>query len=443
MIIYFADRSMNIIGQASTKLPKGLLISDDTKAEAVDSGVKTYEATLEYDDRASAELMTTPGNYLLRSSDDEAEFYTIIDSTLDSEERSITVYAEDAGLDLLNVVVGPYTASSAMSIEAYTAIYNVGTGFEIGVNEVSTYSRTLELTGEVTATERLLEIASAFDAEISFSFEIDRLSILHKYINYWKKRGKSTGETLRVGEHISNLRITRSAANLATGLYVTGDTPGGANSPITLSGYSYDDGDIYVSGNLLLSRTAIAKWGQVVKRWSYSTTSQAELCTRAVTQLGKASELEVKYEAEVVDLPKGVKVGDTVRIVDNEGQLYLEARILKMETKETTGERKITLGDYVILDSGLNEKMAELTKQVTALSSKTTPIAEVSIETTAIDYDAGTATLKATLYVDGVITTPTSYKWTKGTSTTSIGTGSTLTVSDITASYNCSCTWEG
>lgn len=31
MIIYFADRAMNILGSASTGLPKGLMITDDKK----------------------------------------------------------------------------------------------------------------------------------------------------------------------------------------------------------------------------------------------------------------------------------------------------------------------------------------------------------------------------------------------------------------------------
>ena len=385
MILYFANRSMKIIGQASTKLPMGLLISDDTKVEDVDAGVKTFEAEIVYSNRKRAEAMAAPGNYLLRSSGDEAEFYTIIDSELDSEERTVHIYAEDAGLDLINTIVGPYEAPRAMTIAEYTAIYNVDTGFEIGINEVSTYSRELEFEGEVTATERLRSLATAFDAEISFSFRIDKLRVVHKYINYWKKRGKATGETLRVGKHISKIRIIRSVANLATGLYVTGGTPEGSNDPITLQGYSYDDGDIYVSGNRLLCRSAIAKWsrylspdetgtgqGHIIKRWSYDTTSQSELCARAVTQLKKIKDPEVNYEAEVVELPAGVQVGDTVRVADSEGNLFFDARILEMKTMECKGKREITLGDYLIKASGLSDQMADLQKRVQDLSKTRT-----------------------------------------------------------------------
>ena len=38
MIVYFADRNLNIMGQASINLPKGLMIINDTKTENLDSG---------------------------------------------------------------------------------------------------------------------------------------------------------------------------------------------------------------------------------------------------------------------------------------------------------------------------------------------------------------------------------------------------------------------
>jgi len=65
----------------------------------------------------------------------------------------------------------------------------------------------------------------------------------------------------------------------------------------------------------------------------------------------------------------------------------------------------------------------------------------VSIDISNINWAAGTATLTAVLRIDGVIKTPSSYKWTKGTSTTSVGTNSTLNITDLNAVYNCTVTW--
>ena len=57
--------------------------------------------------------MVYPGNYVMRSYDDLDEFYTIIDTEADTSNNTIYVYAEDAGLDLLNDVYGEYTADKA------------------------------------------------------------------------------------------------------------------------------------------------------------------------------------------------------------------------------------------------------------------------------------------------------------------------------------------
>lgn len=388
MILYFADRKMNIIGKASTNLPRGLIISNDKKTEEVDNGSVTLEFDMGYsgkEGRAKAERLTAPGNYVLRRDGQDFEFYTIIDSEYDTDAGIANVYSEDAGLDLLNEVLGPYEAATAMPVAQYVSIFTQDSGFEIGHNEISGLSRKLKWEGEATATERLLSLAAQFDAELSFSFEIDKLRITHKYINFWKKRGKDIGVTLRIGEHISRIRIKKSVANIATALSVTGGTPQGKNTPVTLSGYKYDDGDIYVSGKLLKSRSALALWsrylspdekgtgeGHIVKQWSYDTTVQSTLCARAVTQLRKISKPEVNYEVDVKVLPDQLKIGDTCRIVDSEGNLFLEARLLKLVRSVANGTCEATFGDYLIKPSGISDTVSALAKDFAELARNRT-----------------------------------------------------------------------
>lgn len=71
----------------------------------------------------------------------------------------------------------------------------------------------------------------------------------------------------------------------------------------------------------------------------------------------------------------------------------------------------------------------------------TGPEAVVNISISSIDWSNNTATLTATLRVNGSIVTPSTYKWTKGSATTSLGTSATLTVNDLDAVYNCTVTW--
>lgn len=377
MILYFADRKMNILGQASTSLPEGVIISNDRKTEEVDEGVAILEFDLEYDPewRKKAETWTEAGNYILRKDGDDREFYTIISREKDPVNGSVNdIYAEDAGLDLLNEVVGAYKADKAYSAEFYIKKFSYDSGFEVGVNEVSNLTRKLSWDGEATATERLLSIATQFDnAEISFSFDVDRMSVVHKYINIFKRRGVNSGVQLQIGREIKKIRIKDTIEDLATAYVCTGGIPDGKDDPITLAGYKYDDGDFYVEGTHLNSRKALQKWsryqiktetgdnvGHIVKTFSYDTTSQSELCNRAVSSLKKICDVNTTYEVELSYLPQGTKIGDTVYIIDHTGELYLSSRLLKIETSVCDNTKTAELGEYSVKSSGVSEELREL-----------------------------------------------------------------------------------
>lgn len=389
MIIYFADRAMNILGSASTGLPKGLMITNDKKTEEISEGVAIFECNLDYnfvnpdegeEQEVDVKKLAAVGNFILKQSSDssEVEVYTIIDSTIDPIQKDASIYAEDAGLDLLNEVVGKYAADKAYNIAYYINKFAYDSGFEIGINEVSNLTRKLSWDGETTATERLLSVATQFDnAEIEFSFKVENMAVTGKYINVYKNRGNDSGVTLTVGKEVSGFRIKSSIADLATAYRCTGGTPEGSENPITLNGYKYDDGDFYVEGSYVKSRKALEKWsryqikteknkndvGHIVKSFTYNTTSKSELCNRAVSSLKKICDEAVTYEVELLYLPDGVKVGDTVSIVDDDDNIYLTARLLKLEMSESNDTKEAELGDYVRQGSGIDEKVIELAER--------------------------------------------------------------------------------
>lgn len=385
MILYFADRHMNVLGQASTELPKGLYISDDLKTEEVEAGVATLEFTLNYtaSTRNDAKQYGSVGNYILRKNGDEQEFYTIITSEENIFKQEVEIYAEDAGMDLLNETVGEYKADKAYPASYYVEKFSDDSGFEIGINEVSNYNRKLSWEGETTASERILSVATQFDAEVSYTFEIDRLKIKHKYINLHKKRGVDQGRELRINREVKNIIVKSSVEDLATALSVTGGYPEDSETPINLKGYKYDDGDIYLSGSTIYSRSAVAKWsrylsekgngtGHIVQTYTYDTLSQSELCNRAVSKLKKIYDAAVSYEVELAYLPDGIKIGDTVNIVDDAGELYLSARIMKLESSIYNDEYTATLGEYKLKSSGISEKMESLAAQFEKLAKNRT-----------------------------------------------------------------------
>ena len=447
VIIYFADRAMNILGSASTGLPKGLMITNDKKTEEISEGVAIFECNLDYnfvnpdedeEQEVDVKKLAAVGNFILKQGADssEVEVYMIIDSTIDPIQKDASIYAEDAGLDLLNEVVGKYAADKAYNIAYYINKFAYDSGFEIGINEVSNLTRKLSWDGEDTATKRLLSVATQFDnAEIGFGFKVENMAVTGKYINVYKKRGNDSGVTLTIGKEVSGFRIKSSIADLATAYRCTGGTPEGSENPITLNGYKYDDGDFYVEGSYVKSRKALEKWsryqikteknkndvGHIVKSFTYDTTSKSELCNRAVSSLKKICDEAVTYEVELLYLPDGVKVGDTVSIVDDDDNIYLTARMLKLEMSESNDTKEAELGDYVRQGSGIDAKVMELAEQFQGLAKNRnfytwTAYADdekgtgISIESYGKDY-LGIATNR--LIKEADISDPTQYTWVK------------------------------
>ena len=115
MIFYFADRSMNILGCAGTEVDKNYHIIDDDKQEDVDNGSAILQFTMIFKDdyEADARSLTNAGNYVLLKRNRKDECYTIIYSELDKSEHSIDVYAEDAGMELINQVAPKFNHHSA------------------------------------------------------------------------------------------------------------------------------------------------------------------------------------------------------------------------------------------------------------------------------------------------------------------------------------------
>ena len=73
--------------------------------------------------------------------------------------------------------------------------------------------------------------------------------------------------------------------------------------------------------------------------------------------------MEVNYEADIAILPDTVKIGDRVNIVDDNGELYVSARLLQLKTSIVEGTRKATFGEYLIKDSGISDKVEALAAQ--------------------------------------------------------------------------------
>ena len=428
MIVYFADRNLNVLGTASTHLPDGIVIISDEKNEELESGVRTFNVTFAYDND-TRELITdniAVGNFLLRSSGDENEFYTIITTEHDTEEQTVSAYCEDAGLDLLNTIAPAFDNSTSHDSSWYANKW-LPAGWEIGVNEL-TGSEVIKWDSESTVNERLLSIATNFGGELDFSYEIEGLIVTKRYVNLYAHRGSVTPVyQLKLGYDIRKITTNKSIEDLATAYAVTGGTPKGKNSPIQLSDGTYSsDGttthtpadpadDYQIVNHQVRCLSAMDKWsskldsdGLLMRQYSYDTTNRKELFSHAVAELRKVVDEQVTYDIDFVSFPDSARVGDRLNVVDDKDELYLEGRILALTKSVVSMETKATLGEWVVRSSGISERLAQLAEDLRNRLLATTVITLTSSEGNVFTEQLVTTTITVQVtYGDTIITNQT------------------------------------
>ena len=390
MIVYFADRGLNILGHASTSLPGGLRIVEDNTIEEIDSGVNTFTCRIAYNDQSRSDLESSVqvGSFVLKSGsrafDDEENvydsLYQILETEFDTESQELYLYAEDAGLELINKVV-PASEQNNKTIAQMLSAF-VPADWTINLNGCPTGTQSNTWDGENTCTERINSIAGLFDCEVYYSFIIERFEVSAKVINVTPKRGTQTATAqLRLNQEINRITTKSSIANLATALSVTGGTPEGSDTPVDLVGYSYsytdpDTGDeysVHSSTGQMRNTTQMARWasaidtdGLIVKSYTFDTTDKAVLAGQARAELQRMSYPEVNYECDFAELPDDAQVGDRVNIIDEEGELYLEARLLKIESSVTAQTQTATIGEYLIKESGISDAVRAFAEEFAA-----------------------------------------------------------------------------
>ena len=384
MILYFLDRHLEVLGQATTHLPGGLHIFDDKTTEEIKTGTKTLEFSMTAEKNKLKDLMTVGqvGNYILNydNNRDEGTLYTITESNLDTGEYQLDLYAEDGGLDLLNQTVPKFpdaemgddtSESFKASIDWYMEkwLQNVN-WLDVMYDDIPELLH-LEFP-ESSLSERILAIADAFDCEIRFSYTIEGLKCKHKKVMIYKRRGNQTKKKrLFKNIHFSKIQMKQNTDRVATALQVVGAENNGFIT--TLDGLTYDDGDFYIADRqdypstaskkaLLYSRTARQKWGRysygtdgkvlenltgdIIKVFHFDTVDQQKLLEEAIKELTKVREAESTYETELIAIPDGLEIGDSVYIIDHDAGLYLSARLTKLDTSESNKTVTATFEDY-------------------------------------------------------------------------------------------------
>lgn len=400
MQIYVLNRARETLATTSS-------IYDDKHTLTLDAGSSSYEFKIDKADEAS-QCMDS-GNYIVLQNDDgKTWLFTILD--YEETQYTKTVYAEDAGIELLNKACDIWKSSGPHSFEYYFNLVTSGTPWKLGINQLAGLERTLTYEGRDTGLGRLLSILKGFDnAECTFDVAVKMNAPSEFKINVYKQVGSDRSDVQMVYSHeLNDIVKKESRAEFVTALCGVGGTvtpPEGQEATeqknVDFADLEYNhDGLVTTKGDKFLRAVDANKRfnpGQttyIEAFYEYDTQSASELLNRTITRLKTYSEPQYTYTADVKIIDSTLKIGDTVTIIDHDYNpaLYLSARVAKLEKSYTDpSQNTIEFCNYQLLSSRLADKLArlqtivnkmpsasqvgKLESDVSALSSKTDELA--------------------------------------------------------------------
>lgn len=379
MQIYVLNRARETLATTSS-------IYDDKHTLTLDAGSSSYEFKISKNDEASRYMDS--GNYIVLQDDaGKTWLFTILD--YEETQYTKTVYAEDAGIELLNKACDVWKSNGPHSFEYYFNVVTSGTPWKLGVNQLAGLERTLKYEGRDTGLGRLLSILKGFDnAECIFDVTVKMNAPSEFKINVYKSVGSDRSDVQMVYSHeLDDIVKKESRAEFVTALCGVGGTiqteDGQGNTQdagnIDFADLEYNkDGLVTTKGDKFLRAVDANKRfnpGQttyIEAFYEYDTQSASELLNRTITRLKTYSEPQYTYTADVKIIDSTLKIGDTVTIIDHDYNpaLYLSARVAKLEKSYTDpSQNTIEFCNYQLLSSRLADKLAKLQTIVNKMPS--------------------------------------------------------------------------
>ena len=276
-----------------------------------------------------------------------------------SDDIFLEVYAENSFYETLGDYIEDKrprnsTATNALSEALATSRWEVGVVENLGLNTTSFYRCSVK-----DAVQN--KIVKVWDGEFSTSIKVEGNKIVSRKVNIHKKRGDDHGKRFVYGKDIHEIEKVVNEEDIITALYGFGkgeeiEETGGHGRRIDFA--DINNGKKYVENNaarLKYGRNSDKGKVHVFGKIEFDDiTDKRELLTKTKEELEKASTPKITYNATVEDLAKygfeyeGVKLGDTVTIIDEELGLRLKARVIKLvKNLDNSSADKITLGNFV------------------------------------------------------------------------------------------------
>ena len=340
---------------------------DDTYKAELDTGAESYEFTTINNPRTNATLEV--GNYVLFKYNNKYKLFQIMETTDEHSEgkKLLTVYAEMAGMELLNDYCEPFTVEGNFITFLERVLQD--TNWKVGVYSASL----LDNIQMVSSTEHksvyslIQENLSTFGGvEIEFRVEFIGNQLAALLIDCYASgtRGNRTYRRFEYGEDVKGITRNRNISDLATA--VIGEGKNGTHfKDIEWDKTLGNPCNKPLQQNFVVDEDANDLWnngGKYIKTiYKSDTEDPATLLQETWDYLQEIKQPKFDYDVDlalVAEDYKDINVGDTNYVVDfgYNPPILLEARVgtLELSFADPT-DNKCTLTNYKELVSMLTQ----------------------------------------------------------------------------------------
>lgn len=388
MLISVHDSHLHRVGFLDNDKPNATHFSDDTWHRYLAEATSTFDFTVSKT-AADAKVLEnlTEKNYISFRREGKDYLFNIM--KVEETEQEMKLNCENLNLELITEDAAKHDANGAKTYLAYLEQDGINESLakvSIGVNEIADRKRTLSWDATATKLNRLLSIATGFDAEVEFETELNRDGtlkrlVLNTYIAHDETHQgvgvRRNDVTLCYGKNLDSVRRTIDKTGLYSCIYPMG-TDGLNVSNVAREDFDAD-GHSYFSrkGDAIIRchDSAEAYPAQLsdlngdiytLLRWDYDTKDVNLLYSKALAKLKSVAWPAITYEAKGTEM---LDIGDTVTIQDDgfSPTLLLEARVSEQEISfSDPSKNKNTYSNFRALQNklskGIQDSSAQLAK---------------------------------------------------------------------------------
>lgn len=376
-LIFYLDRHERVQAILTNNgSPDSCPYYEDLLKENLDTGTSSYEFKIP-SNHINADAIEEGGYIVRQDLDGNLIMFTVMQIEENHSNMSDKyIYAENAGLELLNDIFRPVT-HMAKNVNQILDIVLADTRWQRGTTEyLGIENFYFEDYQSVLAT--LQYVKGIFKCDMQFRVIMKNGEVVARYVDMVSKLGNDTKKRFVFNKDINTIRRKVDMSDVVTALIGVGK--GDSNSNYTTFKnieYYKSDGKAFNKPNnqdWVGDPVALQRYGIKGKHlfgvFKYETANADDLLKRTWAELQSRTTPAITYDMDVSLLERiadyeheAVRLGDTVYVIDEtfSPPLYLEARVRQLDTCFSDPSRdKCTLGNYKKAISNITPEMRTL-----------------------------------------------------------------------------------